>query len=858
MKKKLIIVGLSVLLAFVLYITLFHMNPVSLTEFDNIVFTKDGFVDSMELSNTNYLVAENTDYQLYVDETTSYFKVVDKSSGTVWNSNPTVLDPWQLDLSKTITNSAIEKQKSTIELTYYNETGSIAKINNYAMSIHHPESVISEDGYRTYSIKYVDNGFQVLYEMKDVDIDYLYFPKYLKKEILEAHPQKALLQQLAYTGYDPELEVYFISQYEDMSLLIRTKLYSIFYGPGSLEYTREQAIAENALYGYTETYDPVTFEVALQVTLTDQGIATTVIQDSIKESSDAKVASISLYPLFGTAISQVGGVETSGYIVLPDGSGAVMEFNNGKSYQQPYSKRLYGEDLAILSYKMEEVQQKISIPLYGMVKEDGGFAAIITKGDTMATINADVSGRIDSYNKVYTSFKFRETESVTLGTASQSYALDLWTEDRVDTDFEVNYVFLDQSEADYTHIASAYRDYLEENYAFTSEDQTDETWCTIELLGAYESKSFFLGVPYYHSESLTTFEEAQIILEALESQGVTNLNVIYKGMMNGGLSSSIATQYDIERVLGGNKDYTALKAYASANNISIYPSVRLLATNDYTKIFDASKYSAKRVDGSISEMFTYHLPSKLPYSETSLDWDFKNDYILSPLYQQEVLASFLEDYDDDTLTFDFLGSVLGGSYNGNIVYKQESMIIQQEMLASMSQSLILSDPLGYAIPYADYITDLPMETTLYAILDYQIPLLQLVLAGKVNYSTVSLNMSTERTVQYNFLKTIETGSNIKYTLSYDNSRELSETEFNYYFSTQYTNWLDRIEDQVKELDEIGVHEGYLVGHERVANNVVKVTYSTGLEILINYNLIQVNDVLGYDVPAMSYLVIGGN
>jgi hypothetical protein len=179
----------------------------------------------------------------------------------------------------------------------------------------------------------------------------------------------------------------------------------------------------------------------------------------------------------------------------------------------------------------------------------------------------------------------------------------------------------------------------------------------------------------------------------------------------------------------------------------------------------------------------------------------------------------------------------------------------KDVLGMVDQNLMLSNPLGFAMPYAEYVMDLPLETTLYAILDYQIPLLQLVLSGKVDYSTVSLNMANERTVQYNFLKAIETGSNIKYTLSYDNSRELRETEFNYYISTQYTNWLDRIEEQVKEIDEIGIHGGYLVGHEQIANNVYKVTYSNGVVVLINYNLTAVSDGISYNIPAMDYLVL---
>ena len=221
-----------------------------------------------------------------------------------------------------------------------------------------------------------------------------------------------------------------------------------------------------------------------------------------------------------------------------------------------------------------------------------------------------------------------------------------------------------------------------------------------------------------------------------------------------------------------------------------------------------------------------------------------------------MMDDFLKDYDGDTLSFDFLGGSLGGSYGDTLLYKQDSLLIQKAILERLDQKIMLSNPLGFAIPFADYITDLPLETTLYAILDYQIPLLQLILAGKVDYSTVSLNMASERTVQYNFLKTIESGSNLKYTLSYEKSTELRETEFNYYISTQYLNWIDRIEEQVKELDDIGIHEGYLIEHERVANNIFKVTYSNGLEILINYNLVAADDVLGYDIPAMDYVVMG--
>lgn len=852
-KNRLIILGLIVVLA-LLYTVLFNMSSSEKVDAKLMSFSKDNFVEAEILSDTNHLAASNNNYQLFVDETTSHFKVVDVSNGVEWYSNPYLMDPWQLDLSQPITNSALDKQKSTLELTYFNHTGSLASLNNYEYSISHPASVLYSAGLRTYSISYTDTGFQVLYVIEDVDIDYLYFPKFISPEVLESLDNHNILEAIAYTGYDEDLNLYEITQYEDMSRLVRSRLYDVFYGDDSLNYTREQAIAENASYGYTETFEKVRFEIAVDVSLTASGVKTSIIQNSIVESGNVKLATVSLFPYFGAAISEIDKIETEGYIVLPDGSGAVIEFNNGKNYQQPYSKRLYGDDLAVLDHKMAETQEKISIPLYGMIKDNAGFAAIITEGDAMATLNADVSGRIDSYNKVFTSFNFRENESVTLGSGGNQYGLDLWTEDRVQSDFVVEYTFLNGSDANYVGIAKVYQEYLETEFGFTSVDNTTDTILTTELLGSYDKKDFFMGVPYYTNESLTTFEQAEELLRDFFDRDITNINVIYKGMLNGGLGSSVSDQFKIEKVLGGKRDYKDLLQFSEANNIVVTPEIRVLATSEYDKMFDKFRYTSSRIDGSQSMIFNYHLPSKLPYIETPFAF-FDDDYVISPYFYEEITKRFIDDYDGNCISFALMGSTLGGDYSTDMLYKQDSLRLQSEVLSNIDEELTLSSPLGFAFSSSSFITNLPFETTLYAILDYQIPLLQLVLSGKIDYSTVSLNMANERTTQYNFLKTIESGSNLKYTLSFDDSQELRDTEFSFYISTQYTNWIDRIELQVKELDSLGIHEGYLVGHEKIQKNVFLVTYSTGLEIIINYNLSDITTTTGIDVESLNYVVL---
>jgi hypothetical protein len=59
------------------------------------------------------------------------------------------------------------------------------------------------------------------------------------------------------------------------------------------------------------------------------------------------------------------------------------------------------------------------------------------------------------------------------------------------------------------------------------------------------------------------------------------------------------------------------------------------------------------------------------------------------------------------------------------------------------------------------------------------------------------------------------------------------------------------------MDRIGIHEGHLINHELLDNNVVRVTYSNGVSIIINYNL---SDVIenGTTIPAMDYIVVGVN
>ena len=101
-------------------------------------------------------------------------------------------------------------------------------------------------------------------------------------------------------------------------------------------------------------------------------------------------------------------------------------------------------------------------------------------------------------------------------------------------------------------------------------------------------------------------------------------------------------------------------------------------------------------------------------------------------------------------------------------------------------------------------------------------------------------MNSQKDIDYYLLQAVELGTEPKFTISYENTKILKETEYNFYTSTEFDEWVDDIKYAYNKyettIDDIN---GNITNHTVVGENLYYVSYDTGIDVIYNYNIYQV-------------------
>lgn len=564
------------------------------------------------------------------------------------------------------------------------------------------------------------------------------------------------------------------------------------------------------------------------------------------------IKDISVLPYFGAA-----GPEDEGYMLIPDGSGALIRFNNQKSSYGAYNQDIYGRDPVLVLDKSLKSAKNVLMPVFGASCLDHGFFAAVEKGAASAAVNAMSAGTLTSYNNVYMTLRYRQSMSALRSVANgygdnRSLASTVVVDNNYSENcYQLRYWLLEEEEADYVGMAKCYREYLVSE-GMTKKEAASEASLYLTLYGGIEDTEYFLGVPYQTVQQLTTYSQAQEIILELKEKGVGNLAVRYCGWQEDGLEATVPTKVKYENALGGRKDFQALSDSAGEAGINLFPDV------DFLNFYKSGKYS---VNSDAIQAATHDTAWQYTYNLNTGNKERENRWrMLTPVKSMEAYTKFAESRDKlgtRRISLGSVGAVLYSDFTARSsrIHRDDALGLWKQMVQAASEAFdgVMVDTGNiYAAMYADYVANVTSESTGFNLTDETVPFYQIVLHGYVSYGTEPVNLSPDPDKA--LLKALETGSNPGFSLIYGDASELADTRYNYLYNAGYEGWRDTILEYYGEaepvLSAVAGHE--ITGHEKIADNAYRTDFGTAGSVYVNYGKKDIT-VDGVTIAAKDYV-----
>jgi hypothetical protein len=592
--------------------------------------------------------------------------------------------------------------------------------------------------------------------------------------------------------------------------------------------------------------------LSLNFELTEDGFKVTVPNSSIKDTDKYRINQIRILPFFGAAKKS-----DEGYIFVPDGSGALINFNGNFINIREYSKPVYGWDRAVARFEMPVIEEEIRMPVFGMKKGNGAFLAVIEAGDMMCNINAGVDTFRFNYFRVYPNFTYRDVNMLDMSTKDWVQTLiTKLSPHNLKSDLTVKYVLLNGDKANYSGMAEAYRSYLVKEKGLKP-SFSKEPYVDVTLIGAVQKRDVVMGVPMKVLTTLTTFKEAEKIIEELKAKGINNINLRLQGYNAGGMKSYWTKKVKPIGKLGGASGLKKLVEYAENNNVNLYLDGELIVVDKSGKGFSTSRDAARFMSNSVAFQWQYNLIDR-----RRLKNQFAS-YIVTPVKIPEAVDSFMKGIGKlnvKNVSLSSIGDLIYSDYSKkNRIFRDEAGAKVQEALKSVkekSSRIMVNGGNAYVFPYVTNITDAPLEHSAHPLLSEGIPFYSMVLHGLIDYSAMPLNNADSR--EEYMLRVIENGAFPSFKGIYRESSILKESIINDIFSASYVDWIDEAASGYLKLQQLYIEIGTsaVKEHRKLQEGINAVTYENGVTIIVNHTT-NTYTKEGINVKAKSFAVYKG-
>lgn len=808
-------------------------------EFQAISETKSDVADMV-------LAAENDTLKLYVNTSSGAVAVVDKRNGNITYSNPTDADE---DSIASGTNKAYLKSQLIVD--YFNTTRTQGTFDSY--------SYCAERG--QLEVESIANGVRFLYTMGDLSSETGIVPRYISADTLEKVMERMSEEGRTFTKKKYTESKVADNYYELLESAVKgasqlRKLNNYFTEAG---FTEEEYIAEMEGSG-VEGLIPISFEIPLEYRLDGDAVDVSIPLSEVKENGGGSIFRIQMLRYFGAA-----GTEEEGYMLVPNGSGSLINFNNGKTGTSPYSEYVYGLDPLSAEYTVRENTTDTKLALYGIFRKDSAVFATIEDGASYALLTAYVSGKVNEYNFVYPTFVVRGNDKLSMfGTTGNEADIPIVETNHYDADLTVKYTMLTEENADYSSAANYYKDRLVREGKLTAEETTgDDLKFYYDVLGGVGMTKFFLGTQYQGMYAMTTFEEAEDIYTDLYDSGITKQVMNFQGWMNRGYYHDVANKIKIPHALGGKSDLEALSSRMAADGNTFYADVAFQKVTFISKRYSYGNETSRYYGAGYVAEFGLVNPATLRQT-SGLGYEENHYYLISPKFLHRYTDAFAKKigkYDISGISLRDLGNELhSDKKRTHIIDREAALDVVTAALGDMKdtgKSILLNAGNDYAFGYADDMINVPLSSNDYYIIDETVPFYEMLIHGYIDYAGSVINLSDTYEKSDIVLNLVENGAAPHFMFSWENSSDIKTTALNRFYSTSYENWKD---DAVAIYNEVNGALKYVTGaamikHETLDSGVKAVTYSNGVVIYINTGNSD-KTVNGVTVPAKGYLVGG--
>ena len=798
------------------------------------------------------VVIDNGQLKLTMDPQTTAFSVEVKDSGKVWYSNPegAADDVKALDDQKNLLQSPLLMSYSItqgLETTYntfdYSTKNGIYEIVpgeneirvNYSLGRVQKEftipPVITKDRFEAYLAKM---------EKKEADLIKQYYKKYDINKLTPKDDKDELLANYPIM----ETEVIYVLR-SGTKENVRKTIQDKFEAAG---YTYDDYVADKELDLSTSSSDNPIFNVSIVYKLDGKDLVVEVPFSDLKFDTETPIYTITPLPYFGA-----GGPNDEGFLFVPEGGGATINFNNGKVSQSSYYSNVYGWDMC-LTRKAVVHNTEVNYGVFGVSEGNDSFICILEEGRSYAAIQADVAGKNHSYNYVNTKYSICQREQYDVGDIANS---EIWEYDTKlpDETLRQRYTFVNSGS--YVDMAKTYSQYLQKEYAGYLDLVDDaSTPVAIEMVGAIDKIKQIVGVPVRRPLKLTSYNEADAIITDLTNAGVTNMHVKMTGWCNGGVNQKVLSKAKTVGALGSKKDLQNMVNNAQANGNKVYLNgiTQYAYDSDILDGFFSYRDAAKLISKERAKLYEY---SHVTYAER------ENSDLSYYLLHTELANKYADNLVNAAnkysagASFQDLGKDLASDFYKKNSYSREAVMNKQvAMLKSYNDNgtaLMINTGNDYALPFCQMVTNMDLRGSEYTILDECVPFLQIAVHGRVDYTgePVNINGNPENEILY----AAEYGAGLCFNFMSESSFATQKTLYTDYYGSHYDSWKTKMLEIYNRFNsELGhVYNQEMTGHENLTNDVSCTEYADGTKVYVNYGYSDFTEG-GVKVPARDYVV----